>query len=48
MIAFSHFENTVSRDPSMIETDWPSFIAFMAEYYPDHLHDPARMATVVR
>lgn len=32
MIAFSHFENTVSRDPSMIETDWPSFIAFMAEY----------------
>jgi len=32
MIAFSHFTNTVSRDPSMVETDWPSFVAFMADY----------------
>lgn len=32
MIAFSHFHNTVSREPAMISDDWPSFVAFMAEY----------------
>lgn len=32
MIAFSHFLNTVSRDPTMITDDWSSFVEFMADY----------------